>query len=126
MRGFNPCCRGYRSSTCLSRAVASAAGGCINRCCRGYRSSTASRADRAGHSFTFQSLLSWIPLLNTMTTLTYDGFEMFQSLLSWIPLLNTRLVRRAWKLLEVSILVVVDTAPQHPGAPRPPHRLQVS
>ena len=66
----------------------------------------ASRAPR------FQSLLSWIKLANWKKR-GYDPKELkFQSLLSWIKLANQPLGDQRRRLVNVSILVVMDQARQ--------------
>src|SRR6266446_1008824 len=83
---FNPCCYGYRSSTVTVKPDAFERS--FNPCCYGYRSSTSEE-------------LIWLPVLSA-----------FQSLLLWIPLLNDIIARNGQASPVVSILVVMDTAPQ--------------
>ncbi len=61
----------------------------------------------------FQSLLFWIRLLNRMIDMGYRLVQWFQSLLFWIRLLNCDECAMKRMSPEVSILVVLDSAPQH-------------
>src|ERR1700732_3057318 len=67
---------------------------CFNPCCVGFRSSTPDNPE------------------------THVLAMKFQSLLCWIPLLNTDVGEGPVKDLDVSILVVLDSAPQPRTIPR--------
>ena len=60
----------------------------FNPCCPGSASSTGCSCKTPGFQTSFQSLLSWIGLLNMAATNSLTGAVLFQSLLSWIGLLN--------------------------------------
>ena len=66
---------------------------CFNPCCPGSASSTISGRSCQGEVRGFQSLLSWIGLLNKDQPAEDSYGLMFQSLLSWIGLLNFRRTR---------------------------------
>src|SRR5262245_21086199 len=62
--------------------------------------------------FEFHSFFSWFPPLHS-SDFRFVALRIgFQSLLSWIRLLNGELCRRGRRVPGVSILVVVDSAPQ--------------
>ena len=137
-RCFNPCCPGSASSTpdpepvwryppgvsilvvldrppqhLLAQRHAGNRGS-FNPCCPGSASSTYRSGLQLFLGSKFQSLLSWIGLLNIASGGVVGSILEFQSLLSWIGLLNV-----LWRLsqdgvIEVSILVVLDRPPQ-PG-----------
>ena len=124
--GFNPCCRGSPSSTPVAAAVDGRDRSCFNPCCRGSPSSTCvADRDAVATAAMFQSLLSWIALIDCPSgepirdratecfnpccrgspsstsrdrDLEHVSPGKFQSLLSWIALIDlaasTRVARR--------------------------------
>ncbi len=58
----------------------------------------------------FQSLFSWMSLLNRNPSNVDLKYLTFQSLFSWMSLLNMTANKRSVKTVKVSILVLVDVA----------------
>ncbi len=124
----------------------------FNPCCSGFGSSTRPPSWLRSRIQKFQSLLFWIRLLNSVTgssrTTSSSSFNpccsgfgsstlmgwatpaatdgRFQSLLFWIRLLNGAMPIGGSGFVQVSILVVLDSAPQPQGARRRQSRPGVS
>ena len=108
--GFNPCCRGSRSTATGLERCRTAPRGSFNPCCRGSRSTAARRTEpRPGSVIVFQSLLLWISV---------NGYTGHQRMLA-SPVQSFNPCCRGSRstalsspmsqpLREVSILVVVD------------------